>query len=408
LGPDLAILKDSCSAWEDRADPAPLADWLTRELDHDGSPKRLPTEEWGRCLDCLHHVMTARQELPGDAVTRIEGLFEWLVHATRPDASIVFGTRGGDPARAARLLDWASLTSNPALASVVGRWFPTPQGRKPPAISPPLPAYSDEDRVLAILRPDWTTEGDWVAVDHRARGDASRVEVSGGGRPWLMGSWTSLDRTGPTTPGPAAPTSWSTGAYADALEWTFRAGPTRITRTAVLLRYRQIAVLAQQEDGPTISTGFRVGLADGTTPSPLSDLRAWSLARSRSKARLIPLALPALPYLTERGSFTVEAGEAVLRQTSAGRRRWLPLVVSWGKSPVTWRVLTVTEKSKVCPHDVAFGARVSWGTAEDGLLIYRSLGRPALRVVLGHQTRARFLIGRFTPDGNVVPLLSLD
>jgi len=408
LGADLANLKDSCAAWEDRADPVPLAVWLTRELDHDGSPKRLATEEWGRCLDCLHRVMNARQGLPSDMLTRIGGLFEWLVHATRPDASIVFGLRGRDPDRIAHLREGASLSSDPALASVVERWFPAARGGRPSLISPPLPAYSDEDRVLAILRPDWTTEGDWVAVDHRARGDASRVEIAGGGRPWLMGSWTSLDRTDPTVPGPARPTSWSTGPYADALEWTYRAGPTRITRTVVLLRYRQIALLAQQEDGSAVSTGFRVGLAEGTTPSPLSDLRAWSLARSRSTARLIPLALPALPYLTERGSFTVEADEAVLRQTSEGRRRWLPLVVSWGKSPIQWRVLTVTENSKICPSDIAFGARLSWGTGQDGLLIYRSLGRPALRVVLGHQTRARFLIGRFTPDGIVVPLVSLD
>jgi hypothetical protein len=352
--------------------------------------------------------MNARQGLPPDSVARIEGLFEWLVHVSRPDASIVFGPHGRESARAVRLRKWASLSSDPALASVVRRWFPASPGTNSSLVSPPLPAYSDEDRVLAILRPDWTTEGDWVAVDHRARGDDSRIEVASGGNPWLIGSWRSLDRPDSTSPGPTRPTSWSTGAYADALEWTFRAGPSKITRTAVLLRYRQIALLAQQEDGPAAATGFRVGLAKGTTPSPLSDQRAWSLGRSRSKASLIPLALPALPYVTERGSFTVEAGEAVLRQTSEGRRRWLPLVISWGKSPVHWRVVTVTEKSKVCPSDVAFGARLSWGTGQDGLLIYRSLGRPALRVVLGHQTRARFLIGRFTPDGNVVPLLSLD
>ena len=65
-------------------------------------------------------------------------------------------------------------------------------------------------------------------------------------------------------------------------------------------------------------------------------------------------------------------------------------------------------RSKTCPPSVAFGARLAWGPGEDGLLIYRSLAKPALRAVLGHQTRARFLVGRFTPDGDVVPLLSLD
>jgi hypothetical protein len=73
-----------------------------------------------------------------------------------------------------------------------------------------------------------------------------------------------------------------------------------------------------------------------------------------------------------------------------------------------WRTLTVTEKSQACPPDVAFGARISWGVGQEGLLIYRSLARPALRAVLGHQTKARFLIGRFTEDGDVEPLLTLD
>jgi hypothetical protein len=183
---------------------------------------------------------------------------------------------------------------------------------------------------------------------------------------------------------------------------------TRITRTAVLLRYRKLALIAQQEEGPPPASGYRISMADGVTVVPTPSTRMLTLARGRASARLIPLALPTSPHPTERGSFVLEGNEPVLRQTSAGRRRWLPMVLAWGKAPTAWRTLTVTESSKVCAPDVAFAARLSWGVGVDGLLIYRSLARPALRAVLGHQTRARFLIGRFTPDGDVVPLLSLD
>jgi hypothetical protein len=68
--------------------------------------------------------------------------------------------------------------------------------------------------------------------------------------------------------------------------------------------------------------------------------------------------------------------------------------------------LTVTVRSRVCPTDVAFGARISWGRDET-LLIYRSLARPDLRSVLGHQTAARFLVGVFTAAGEVEPLLKV-
>jgi hypothetical protein len=87
------------------------------------------------------------------------------------------------------------------------------------------------------------------------------------------------------------------------------------------------------------------------------------------------------------------------------------VLVSWdaarNRRALHWRALTVAEKSRACPPGVAFGARVSWGRGET-LLVYRSLGPPALRSVLGHQTRARFLVGLFTPDGDVEPLVKVD
>jgi hypothetical protein len=70
-------------------------------------------------------------------------------------------------------------------------------------------------------------------------------------------------------------------------------------------------------------------------------------------------------------------------------------------------VLTVAQDSKVCAQDVAFAVRVSWGR-DDTLIIYRSLGPSAPRSFLGYQTKARFLLGQFTNEGNVEPLLSVD
>jgi hypothetical protein len=69
--------------------------------------------------------------------------------------------------------------------------------------------------------------------------------------------------------------------------------------------------------------------------------------------------------------------------------------------------VTVAEKSRACPPDVAFAARVTWGRDET-LVIYRSLARPALRSFLGHQTRARFLIGLFSDEGDVEPLVKVE
>lgn len=419
-----AGLEGACEAWELGGDLAPLGRWIAAALDDDGSPGRLAVEDWGPCLDRLRRAEGARAGWPDELRARIAGLGRWLVHASRPDGSTAFGPTGRDRARIARLREAAARAPDPGLATVVRRWFPTPPAAPPPSAragsrsraratagaeaAPPLPAIADDDRVLAILRPDWTATGDWLAVDHRAPGDPARIEVAGEGRPWLRGPWTSTGPGAVGKVGAASPTSWTSGAYADALEWTFRAGSTRITRTAVLLRYRGVAILGQQEDGPPSPSGFRVGLAPNVTAGLIPGSRAWSLARGKATARLIPLALPAMATTSAQGALEVEDGAAVLRGESAGRRRWLPLVVAWGKGLGTWRAVTVTERSKPCPPEVAFGARIAGGLGRDGLLIYRSLAKPALRAVLGHQTRARFLVGRFTPEGNVVPLVSLD
>jgi hypothetical protein len=398
-------LDQACRAWESAGDEGPLRLWLAAELDYDGSPRRLTVEEWGPCVDRLARASRTREGWSAWVSTRVGGLFQWQVHGSRSDGSRIFGIPGKDPERARSLLHAAALATEPGLASVLGRWFPTAlPTRRRPAPLPPA-AISDNDRVLAVLRPDWEARSVWAAVDHRNQGEAGRFELGADGRPWLLGPW-QAERMPDVPP---RPTRWETGPDAEALEWTFRAGPLKVTRTLVLLADLEIALLAQQEDGlGTSASVLRVPLADGVSCAPVADLRALTLERPRSTARLIPLSLPALPYATDRGSFAVEGNDAVLRQPSAARRRWLPLVFFWGRPATAWRTLTVTEKSQICPPDAAFAARLSWGTGREGLLIYRSLGRPALRAFLGHQTRARFLIGRFTTEGDVEPLITLE
>ncbi|MFO0954465.1 MAG: hypothetical protein U0835_25560 [Isosphaeraceae bacterium] len=54
-----------------------------------------------------------------------------------------------------------------------------------------------------------------------------------------------------------------------------------------------------------------------------------------------------------------------------------------------------------------FAARVPGGRDET-LLIYRSLTPPVTRSFLGHQTRARLLVGLFSSEGEVETLLKVD
>ena len=119
-------------------------------------------------------------------------------------------------------------------------------------------------------------------------------------------------------------------------------------------------------------------------------------------------------FLTRRSEAPSKAhGEGVVfTRRFTGRRLWLPLLVSWDakrhRRDVHWRSLSVSEKSRNIAADRAIAATRQLGKSET-YVIYRSLAKSGpSRFFSGHQTTARFLVGRFNRDGVVEPILSVD
>ena len=173
----------------------------------------------------------------------------------------------------------------------------------------------------------------------------------------------------------------------------------------------QVDIPANDRDGRplTMTLARRPGIA--AEPDPESRCLILKSPNERASARVYPLGLPCLPYKTDKGSFRSEGENLILEQAATGRRTWLPLLVSWdaarNRKPVQWRALTVSERSKTCPPGVASAVRIRWGRDET-IVVYRSHGKPGLRAFLGHQTKARFLVGSFSTEGDVKPLASLE
>ncbi len=404
-------LRLAVADWVERGRRASIARWFARELDPEGVPRHLPVPDWVSCLALLAAARRHHGDWPERFDARIEGLFRGILRFARPDGTAVFSPPGPAGAgRRALFREWAERLPDAGLTTVVDWWFPA---RKEATVHapPPLPAWSRPGRPLAVLRADWSKEGDLLALDHRVRDAAGAVELVGLGHTWIGPTWTSGTGDVPATRARLA--LWVSNPSVDVAEWTCRVGEARIVRTAVLLRVRRLALLAEQVEGRDPNPSLRLTLAERVAAGPISGSRGLTLTtrRGRPSARAFPVGLPRLPYPTERGSFSREGRDLVLRQKNEGRRCWLPLVVSWepqrNRLPVHWRTLTVSEKSRICPPDIAFAARISWGRDET-LLLYRSLARPALRAVLGHHTRARFLIGLFDRNGDVEPLLKVE
>ncbi len=420
--------------WVEGGNPGPLGRWLARELDADGVPRRLAIRDWPRCLEVLAGSWRAGGWPPG-CEGPIAGFVLAALRFTRPDGSRCFSTaEPRDEAEAWLPGNWADRFRGTGIARVIRWWFDSrsrsgsrSRSRSAETAPPPLPAWSAPDRVLAILRPDWLPDGDFLAVDHRDPRSPCGFELRGAGRTWLGPEWgeTSAgvevdagggsDRVGPASR--PRPSRWVTSSAADLVEWTDRRDGVRVTRSALLLRGRRLAListLAERRDSrwdadPTLRLTIPPAVAAGL----IKDSRALALAEPgrRGAAQVLPIALPCLPYPTDRGSFRAVEHDLILRLAPAGRRCWLPLLVSWDperqRKPLNWRVLTVSERARAVGPDRAFAARVSWGRDET-YVVYRSLGPPAPRTFLGHQTAARFLVAGFTSDGDLRPILSVD
>jgi hypothetical protein len=411
-------IESAIRSWIERGAVGPLERWLARELDLSGVPVRMPIPDWTALLIELARARTARPGWPERCDERIVQFFEALLRFSRPTG--IAATTEPETRERTELREafhaWATVGSGTGAARVVSMWFPR-RGIEESS-PPPLPAWSSDKHPLAILRAEWLKSGDFLAVDHRLPGLSTRFELFGGGKPWLGPDWL-LSIDGGSAASRPKLLAWSTSSKADLLEWTFRAGAARITRTALLLRGRRLALLADQVDFPASDGGddrpisLKLAYDLGIGIEGDEETRTLMLRRTsdRASARAYPLGLPCLPYKTDKGSFHAGDGRLVLTQARMNRRIWLPILLSWdaarNRKPVQWRALTVSERSKVCPPGVAFAVRTRWGQ-DESVVIYRSLAKPGLRAFLGHQTRARFLVGTFSADGVLKPLVSLE
>lgn len=413
-GRALGAFHQSLEQWVCHRDEQPLTRWLARELDSRGTLPRLAIADWHECLEALRQARRSSGGWPARWDESIARLIIATLRFSRPDGSPAgdFDLSRSFPTPARMLRDWVSAAKGSEMARHLLEWKSS--RNRDVNFSPDAPAWEASGKVLSVLRDELKDTGDFVAVDHRVSGRSCRFELFGAGRSWL-GPWWAIDgEAGPATP--PKPGSRIAVSGAEIAEWSYRLGPARVTQTVVLLGGRRLALLSAlfEARAPLPSSpGVRLSLPHSIVAAPLPDRRGFRLTgpKRRESAQVVPIGLPSLSYDTERGAFLATGEGLVLTQASPGRRCWLPLLVSWDsarhRKEVSWRVLTVSERSKAVRPGRAFAARVSWGRYES-YVIYRSLDRPASRAFLGYRTTARFLIGIFTPDGNVTPIVRID
>lgn len=393
-------LEQALASWRDQARPQSLRAWLRKELDAEGTPKTLPARDWWRCWSAVEAARDARaQAWPSAIDAALAGFARSVLRFSTPDGKPVWNVAEG-PGR--RLREWVDRLPDDGLRTLARHWFPNrddvPRRREP---ATPITAMLQERRPLAVLRADWERRGDLLAVDQRDPSLPAAITLIAGGARLIGTSWGDAS-------GPSRTIATHSGVQGDFYEWSVRDNQSRRLRTVALLPGRKVALIAEQVETAAGAATSTLELFPGVTLDRHAESGSFTLSSGDVRARVVPLAVP---FPAAREQFHETGRRLQLTIPDAGPRRWLPILISWDatrlRRELVWRVLTVTERAKVCHPSVAFAARVGWGRGE-GLVVYRSLAKPAPRTFLGHATAARFLFGRFTAAGVVEPLIEIE
>lgn len=279
-----------------------------------------------------------------------------------------------------------------------------------------FPVTQSDWAQLACLRSDWSIDANSVVVAHH--GSRPLIELVAAGRLVLRGIWdieVSIAGQPVTLDGAWECVCWNSDSDADYLELQMTVDDeVRIDRQVLLSRRDDFAILADAisnagdkridyRSAMPLVTEFDVGV--------LSETRECQLAVDNRVVRLFPLALPQDCVQSTSGAFRRIGDQLVLDQVSRGEGLFAPVVIDWHplrrRADSDWRSLTVSEDRTILSPGIAAGHRLRVG--KHHLLVYRSLRKPEMpRAVLGHHTSHETVIGRFSADGSVKPILLVE
>lgn len=190
----------------------------------------------------------------------------------------------------------------------------------------------------------------------------------------------------------------------------------RLVRQMLVALRDQFLLVADSVVGPpsvrtAIDYELRWPLAPGVACTwARESWEGWLVRGRQRQAGLLPLALPEWRAAWEDGALETAEGMLRLHQAAHGSALYAPLWFDLARGrlrrALTWRRLTVGENLSVVPRDEAVGYRVQVGRQQ--WLVYHSLVPVGNRSVLGLNTCAAFVCGRFLPSGKIEEIVVIE
>lgn len=382
----------------------------------------------GRRLDTLRPLLACwtrtrmlSRSLDG-AVWSEEGLrqyarlVEYSLRLSRPDGRQVLSS-SASPLWNKRLVKAALRLTNHAKTRRIAELLKSGSKDVSDTNRGPRPAFELELAGLAVLRSNWRRNSPQLVVDHSTRELASELSL---GKTLF---WTGvhplevrLDGRMLAAEQPWDQLCWTSDEDVDYLELEIDlAEGVRVQRLIALAREDNFlfigdAVLSERPG--KIEYRSVLPLAMGVTFTGEEETREGMLSAGQGPPlRVLPLALGEWRAGSTCGALRGASDGLELTQSAHGEALFAPLFIDLdprriGKE-VTWRQLTVGKNRAAVPPDEAVGYRVQVGRNQ--WVLYRALGGPATRTVLGRNLYNELLIGRFqSANGNVKTILEIE
>lgn len=402
-----------------RLSHATLSRGLTDYLDGRGFPHadlwvslRPMLASWIRC-----RIMCDSLGVPawnGDAEEQFQHLLAQVFRLTRADGAPVFSESSAEFRDADLISALLDLSDDPANQDIAHAVLSGKTAKKKTLKT--LPGYESEWAEGAILWSSWSSASPRFAVAYangQVRGElSSKREVLWTG---AMPVQVIVDGQQHQAPSEWTQVCWQSDSDIDYLEVEadLELG-MRMQRQFLLCRQDEVLFIGDAVLGNAAPHEFQyeliLPLAENCEFLAERETTEGTLSCDGRGFRILPLSIPEWRASSPEGRLSAMAKNLAYRVTGRGKNHYAALVVDLSSAraskAMTWRQLTVAEQRAEVSDDTAVGYRVQLGKQQ--WLIYRSLGDPASRTVLGHNLITEFLFGRFLPNGTVEPLLEIE
>ncbi|WP_437186476.1 hypothetical protein SH668x_003628 [Planctomicrobium sp. SH668] len=314
------------------------------------------------------------------------------------------------------------LKSRPGLISLLSKWesasFLSVSNEDTLAIRGKLPLVSQQSdwAEWASLRSSWKGPVDQFLV--KFAGEIPEIDVIAANQNLFSGEWSHTLKVNGVEQIPTG--SWTCCCWffdkdAVFIELQMNAdSPIQIVRQALLVRNESLLMISDSVRTPekcTLEFTKRLPLAAGWSHEEDRLSREQALIHGSLRVRVFPWTSPQMRLDRSDETMTIDDKNVTVSIQSHGKSLYLSTLFDWSpkrtEDPVEWYRLTVVENGQYIPPEVAVGHRIRFSKKQ--WMVYHSHQEAQIpRSVLGVHTNNETVFGRFTPQGNLEPLVEVE